>query len=135
VYAVSREGSAVDVVVKRGRVAVSDTSDRVEVGAGEAVVRQHGRLGARHGLDVDSALAWQQGRLVFDQAPLAQVLKTLERYRSGWLLIGDEQLRGLKVSGTFQLDRLDEGLATLEQAFPLSIRRYSDHLLVFEARP
>lgn len=134
VYAVSREGSAVDVIVKRGRVAVSDASDRVELAAGEAVGQQAGRLGSKHGLDVDSALAWQQGRLVFEQAPLAQVLKALERYRPGWLVIGDEQLRGLKVSGTFQLDRLDEGLATLEQAFALNIRRYSDYLLVFEAR-
>lgn len=134
VYAVSREGSAVDVIVKRGRVAVSDASDRVELVAGEAVGQQAGRLGSKHGLDVDSALAWQQGRLVFEQAPLAQVLKALERYRPGWLVIGDEQLRGLKVSGTFQLDRLDEGLATLEQAFALNIRRYSDYLLVFEAR-
>ncbi|WP_336335421.1 FecR family protein [Pseudomonas putida] len=134
VYAVSREGSAVDVIVKRGRVAVSDASDRVELAAGEAVGQQAGRLGSKHGLDVDSALAWQQGRLVFEQAPLAQVLRALERYRPGWLVIGDEQLRGLKVSGTFQLDRLDEGLATLEQAFALSIRRYSDYLLVFEAR-
>lgn len=134
VYAVSREGAAVDVVVKRGRVAVSDAQDRVELAAGEAIERQDGRLGTRHGLDVDSALAWQQGRLVFEQAPLAQVLKALERYRPGWLVIGDEQLRGLKVSGTFQLDRLDEGLATLEQVFPLSIRRYSDYLLVFKAR-
>lgn len=134
VYAVSREGASVGVVVKRGRVAVSDTTDRVELSAGEAVGREAGRLGGKHGLDVDSALAWQQGRLVFEQAPLAQVLKALERYRPGWLLIGDEQLRGLKVSGTFQLDRLDEGLATLEQAFPLSIHRYSDFLLVFEAR-
>lgn len=134
VYAVSREGSAVDVIVKRGRVAVSDASDRVELVAGEAVGQQAGRLGNKHGLDVDSALAWQQGRLVFEQAPLAQVLKALERYRPGWLVIGDEQLRGLKVSGTFQLDRLDEGLATLEQAFALNIRRSSDYLLVFEAR-
>ncbi|WP_238217484.1 FecR family protein [Pseudomonas sp. PAGU 2196] len=134
VYAVSREGEAVEVIVKRGRVAVSDALARAELSAGEAIGRKADGLGARHGLDVDSALAWQEGRLVFEQAPLAQVLKALERYRPGWLVIGDEQLRGLKVSGTFQLDRLDEGLATLEQAFPLSIRRYSDYLLVFKAR-
>jgi transmembrane sensor len=134
VYAVRREGEAVEVVVKRGRVAVTDALDRVELSAGEAIGRKADGLGARHRLDVDSALAWQEGRLVFEQAPLAQVLKALERYRPGWLLIGDEQLRGLKVSGTFQLDRLDEGLATLEQAFGLSIRRYSDYLLVFKAR-
>ncbi|MBK4996343.1 FecR family protein [Pseudomonas sp. S37] len=134
VYAVSREGAAVDVLVRRGRVAVSDPADRVELVAGEAVGTLTGRLGAKHGLDVESALAWQQGRLVFEQAPLAQVLKALERYRPGWLLVGDERLRGLKVSGTFQLDRLDEGLATLEQAFPLRVKRYSEYLLVFEAR-
>lgn len=134
VYAVSREGTAVDVLVRRGRVAVSDAADRVELAAGETVAREGGRLGTRHKLDVDTALAWQQGRLVFEQAPLAQVLKALERYRPGWLLVRDERLRGLKVSGTFQLDRLDEGLATLEQAFPLRIRQYSEYLLVFEAR-
>lgn len=134
VYAVRREGPQAQVIVARGRVAVSDAAGQVVLQAGEAVTRQAAGLGAKYPLDTDSALAWQHGRLVFDQAPLAQVLEQLGRYRPGFMLIGDDRLRELKVSGTFQLGRLDEGLATLEQVFPLKIQRYTDYLMVFSTR-
>ncbi|WP_081375456.1 FecR family protein [Pseudomonas chlororaphis] len=134
VYAVRREGPQAQVIVARGRVAVSDAASQVVLQAGEAVARQAAGLGAKHPVDTDNALAWRHGRLVFDQAPLAQVLEQLERYRPGFMLIGDDRLRELKVSGTFQLDRLDEGLATLEQVFPLKIQHYTGYLTVFRSR-
>ncbi|TBU89291.1 iron dicitrate transport regulator FecR [Stutzerimonas kirkiae] len=134
VYAVGRLGDAIEVTVAQGRVAVKGAADRATLVAGEQVAWLGGALGAKLEVDTDKALAWRHGRLVFEMAPLADVLARLQRYRPGYLLIGDDKLRDLKVSGTFQLDRLDEGLAALEQAFPLKIQRYTDYLLVLDAR-
>jgi transmembrane sensor len=134
IYAVRRSGEEVDVTVKRGRVAVSDATQKLVLQAGDTVTRQAGGLGARHTTDLDKALAWQQGRLVFELTPLPEVLEQIGRYRPGFVMIGDDRLRALKVSGTFQLDRLDEGLATLEQVFALKIARYTDYLMVITPR-
>jgi transmembrane sensor len=130
IYAVRREGEQVDVTVRRGRVAVTEGPETVTLGAGETVAGRASGLGAKQGTDVDKMLAWEQGRLVFELTPLSQVLEQVERYRPGILLIRDARLGALKVSGTFQLDHLDEGLATLEQVFPLKIERYTNYLLV-----
>jgi len=134
VYAVRKQGDGVQVTVARGRVAVNAERDTLTLGAGEQVDWLAGRFQDKHKIDTGKALAWQHGRLVFEMAPLADVLAELQRYRPGYLLIGDDSLRTLKVSGTFRLDRLDDALATLEQAFPLRIQRYTDYLLVLRAR-
>ncbi|WP_426111057.1 FecR family protein [Pseudomonas sp. DSP3-2-2] len=130
IYAVRREGEQVDVTVRRGRVAVTEGPETVTLGAGETVSGRADGLGATQGVDVDKMLAWEQGRLVFELTPLSQVLEQVERYRPGIVMIRDTSLGALKVSGTFQLDHLDEGLVTLEKVFPLKIERYTNYLLV-----
>lgn len=134
VYAVSHEPAGITVTVAEGRVGVKGLTRDVVVQAGEQVSLHGTQLDQPTPVDTSRALAWQHGRLVFELTPLAEVLAQLQRYRPGYLLIGDERLRTLKVSGTFQLDRLDEGLATLEQAFALKVERYTDYLLVLHSR-
>lgn len=134
VYAVGHDLEGITVTVAEGRVGVKGLSRDVVVQAGEQVSLHGAQLGHPTPADTSRALAWQHGRLVFELAPLAEVLAQLQRYRPGYLLIGDERLRSLKVSGTFQLDRLDEGLATLEQAFALKVERYTDYVLVLRPR-
>ena len=127
-YAVRREGEQADVTVRRGRVAVAEGTGKVTLGAGERVAGRADGLGAKQAVDVDTLLAWEQGRLVFELTPLAQVLEQVERYRPGILMVSDTKLAALKVSGTFELDHLDEGLATLEKVFPLThLRRHGCH--------
>lgn len=134
IYAVRREGEQADVTVRRGRVAVAEGVGQVTLGAGETVAGRDGGLGEKRAVDVDKLLAWEQGRLVFELTPLAQVLEQVARYRPGMVMIRDTKLAALKVSGTFQLDHLDEGLATLEKVFPLKIERYTDYLLVISPK-
>lgn len=130
IYAVRREGEQVDVTVRRGRVAVTEGADKETLGVGETIVGRVDGLGAKQSVDVNKVLAWEHGRLIFELTPLSQVLEQIERYRPGVLMIRDTRLGALKVSGTFQLDHLDEGLATLEKVFPLKIERYTNYLLV-----
>lgn len=63
--------------------------------------------------DLRRADSWRRGVLVFDRAPLAQVVEQLGRYRSTRLLIGDATLAKREVSGVFRLDMLDDAVATL----------------------
>ncbi len=71
--------------------------------------------------DAEAQLAWQRGKLIFNGKPLGQVLAELERYRLGRIVLSDQQLAGLEVSGVFDLDEPQAMLRTLEQRYGLKV--------------
>lgn len=135
VYSVSRRSGNSEVTVAQGRVAVAGPGAMATLDAGEQVAWAQRQLSAVHRVDPKRALAWQQGRLVFDMTPLGDVLAHVQHYRPGYVLLAEPALRNLSVSGSLRLDRLDEGLDTLAQAFGLQSRRYTPYLLVLSRQP
>lgn len=132
-YAVSRSDSGAQVTVAHGRVEVAAANAKAVLGAGESIRQARHGLQPQYTVNADKRLAWQHGRLVFDMTPLSEVLEQLEHYRPGFIRADDAQVAALKVSGTFQLDRLDDGIQTLSQAFGLQIERYTDYWIVLKA--
>jgi transmembrane sensor len=83
--------------------AEAGASEDVFLTAGKQVVVQ--RSGSREAVrDVDSAraLAWSEGRLVFDGVPLGEVAEEFNRYNHIQLRITGEALSRRPVSGVFQ---------------------------------
>lgn len=64
-----------------------------------------------HSTDTASALAWEQRRLVFEDAPLAEVVRELQRHMNPVLRITDPEVAAIRVSGVFSTA---EPLLTLE---------------------
>ncbi len=94
------------VQVQRGAVNVQairgDSS--VSLGAGESVRVGPGGFGSREKLDANRDLAWVQGRLVFDNCPLNEVLAELRRYYPGWIINTNAQRGHVAVTGNYRLD-------------------------------
>ncbi|CAM3047594.1 glycerol-3-phosphate ABC transporter substrate-binding protein [Pseudomonas floridensis] len=88
---------AVDVRAVRG-----DTS--VSLAAGESVRVGPGGFGAREKIDPTRDLAWVQGRLIFDNCPLSDVLAELRRYYPGWIIDANPQHSRVAVTGNYRLD-------------------------------
>ncbi|QLF95037.1 FecR family protein [Pseudomonas sp. ABC1] len=114
-----------DVVVSEGIVEVtSGKQTAVRLVAGQGVTYQAGQpLGALRQVDAQDSTAWQRGKLIFNRRPLGEVLAELERHLPGKLHLTDDALRGLRISGVFELDDPQAALRTLEQTQPLSITR------------
>jgi transmembrane sensor len=89
------------VTLIRGRVAVSDARDRVPLTAGEQLTLAPGRRPMIAPVDVGDVLAWQNGQVVFHNAPLASVVDRMNRYDQAQLVLADPALAALTVSGTF----------------------------------
>jgi transmembrane sensor len=70
-------------------------------------------LGGVRQIDVDEATAWRRGMLVFDSVPLGEVVRKLNRYRRGRIVIVDQALAQRRVSGVFATDDLNDVIRTI----------------------
>jgi transmembrane sensor len=84
-----------------------------------------------------SEAAWIEGRLVFDNTPLREVVEELSRYVPGRILI-DPSVPDYPVTGIIQLRSLDTMLELLSQVVPVTAVKQSGSLTVLHtatARP
>lgn len=108
-FAVSIAPEGTGVAVREGRVAVRGESGGasnhlVELRAGRMVTVTGGRTGAPSSVDAEQALAWVDGRLIFENWPLARVVAALDKYHAGVVVLASERLRDFKVSGNYRVD-------------------------------
>lgn len=83
---------------------------------------------------VSDTLAWHEGAIIFDGVPLARAIAELNRYTDTRLVVADTDIDDLKVGGRFRTGDIDGFLEALTKAFPVTIRRTSDHLVYIQAR-
>jgi len=103
-------------VAVRGRPAIgsnNSTTPNASSGAAATVpipvtVGQQAEINARSGevavidMDVETAMAWQDRRLIFESLSLGEVIDQFNRYNDPPLLIGDPELSQLPISGVFK---------------------------------
>lgn len=86
-------------------------------------------------VDLARAMAWQQGRIVFDGTPLSQVIAEMRRYRPGEITLADAGLATLRLSGVYDTVDADALLDALARALPVVIRRQADGAVAIHALP
>ncbi|SMF48170.1 FecR family protein [Tistlia consotensis] len=126
-FLVSLGAAATTVTVLEHRVAVSapaagGAAPRVVLAEGERVAYSAAvGLGPVARVTPDAVAPWREGRLVFDDVPLAEAVATLDRHRRDRILLLDPALAGRRVSGVFEIARLDGALEII--AAELDARR------------
>jgi len=116
-------------------VTVTESRVRLEAAAGRSRVVEAGqraRLQPDRITDVEPAERrrpdWVDGRLVFNDAPLAEVVARLQRHRRGWLMLdGSLESAGLRFTGVVPADDSDAALAVLADALSLRVWRVTPH--------
>jgi transmembrane sensor len=116
------------VEVEEGRVRVAgvdgmNAAPAVELGAGQRIAADvQGRLGAVGQVAAAGIAPWRDGRITFDNTPLAQVLAEFGRYGSTGLLVRDPAVAALRVTGTFDPHRLENFRRVLPRVLPVALR-------------
>jgi transmembrane sensor len=133
-------GTEFDVKVAGDVVGVAVTSGIVEVAAGgSAPVRLRRGEGVRYGagglepvhaVDAADVGFWRNGRMIFQAAPLGEVLHDLERYRRGRIVVTDDRIAALPVTGVFDTRRPDAALDTIMRTLPVRIVYVADLLVL-----
>lgn len=118
-----------EVTVVEGSVQVHATGDTAP-----HALRPGGRL-TRHGekvgvaslspRELDDALAWRTGQVVFSGTPLREALGRFARYH-GRTLRATEAAAGQRVGGRYALNDLDGFLAALEEVLPVHVTHGAD---------
>jgi transmembrane sensor len=112
-----------------------DSSGEVFVSAGEQLLVAQGSSTAPWPANIEAATAWTQQRLVFEYAPLTEVVEEFNRYNRRPLVIDDQRLRNFHVSGIFSSTdptlllrflRDQPGIVVAETAGEIRISRQSN---------
>ena len=109
-FTVRQIGERVEVVVKEGRVEVVPKASPtavvpahpVELTPGNRGEIEHERVKVA-AVDVSRAMAWRSGEIEFRGEPLEDVIAELNRYSATPMVIEDEALKSLRVSGLFKV--------------------------------
>lgn len=125
-FAVRYLDGVAQVRVQRGDVDLRATRDdaRVRLSAGESI--RIGPNGFDRPAKVDAAtdLAWVQGRLIFENCPLNQVLAELRRYYPGFIINTNEQLADVAVTGNYRLDQPLDVVRSLAHITSAKLREF-----------
>ncbi|MFT3966316.1 MAG: FecR family protein [Sphingobium sp.] len=130
-FDVRKSDETVDVAVTHGIVDVANGSGSpVRLTRGQSVSYTPHGMGQRQSVDPVNVGLWREDRLAFEDAPLPDVLRDLERYRHGRIVVMDKSLARLTVSGMFDARRTDAALDTIARTLPVRLVRITGYLVL-----
>ena len=122
VFNVRREQERVSVAVQSGSVAVTAGQwwrpERVLLTAGMVTQSRPDLPLSANRTDVAALTAWRQGKVVFRDQPLEDVVREMNRYVSPPIRLIDSRLRRLQVAGVFNIHDADGFLQALQHQLP-----------------
>ena len=127
-----QDGNAI-VSLDEGRVELSLTdalTGPVALIPGQQSVLSGSAISAPTDFDRTAVTAWMRGQFVFYDAPLSEVVATLNRYRPGRIVIANDDLNALKVSGIFSTNDPDAALDVITGTLPVRQTRLTDYLVL-----
>jgi len=130
VFNVRREADRVAVAVQSGTVEVSSgrwwQRERARLTAGELARSDAGHALSVAPADVTAVTAWRQGKVVFEDQPLEDMVREMNRYLSRPIHLSDSRLKRLRMAGVFSIDDGEGFLQALQNSLPIAVRRRPD---------
>ncbi|MBV7486391.1 FecR family protein [Bordetella sp. BOR01] len=125
-FDVRRGADHLNIVVESGSVEVSVGSwwnrrtAALAPGQGISIAAADATALRVEPVNVAARTAWRQGKVVFDGAPLAEVVDEINRYRNRPIHV-QGALRQLRIAGVFDVDDTDTFLAVLPTLAPVRV--------------
>ncbi|HUA81765.1 MAG TPA: DUF4880 domain-containing protein [Dyella sp.] len=93
----------------QGQTAVIKTAQRADYG--------DGRVGQVTSADIEMTMGWRRRVLIFDGQPLTDVVREINRYRPGKIILANDVLAARKVQARFSLNQLADVAALIQDAY------------------
>ncbi len=124
-FNVIRDDAKTNVAVLEGEVQVKLDAATVNLHGGQQVDYAAHELSAVSQVNSGDVTAWLNGRLIFRDTPLQEVVNQINRYHSRPVELADDKLGDLKVSGEFNSADRDGLLQALKMLLSL---KSTEHL-------
>lgn len=125
------DDTSVVVVVVAGKVALRPAGGRASGREDVELIRgqmgrldESGRIVVVDGVDLGALHAWRQGRIEFEEEPLGEAMRRLERWFDIEVTLGDSALARVPITASFAGQSADEALTVLAGALDLSVTRH-----------
>lgn len=121
------DAGTVTVAVEEGRVHVEGVNGAgdaaaADLAAGQAVaVAADGAVGPVAVVSAANIAPWRQGMLRFDNTPLAEALREMERYGPTGLVVRDPAVGAMPIGGSYRIGRADEFADVLPRILPVQL--------------
>lgn len=120
-FSVQRRGEQTRVVVSEHSVQVSQAGSQQVLQQGQALQYDRHGISQPLSINLDNELAWRQQRLVFQRAPLAEVLGELQHYLPSRLYLTDSKLGQLPVTVVLDTRQPEKALQGLGEILPIQL--------------
>ncbi|MDI2590992.1 FecR family protein [Pseudomonas sp. N3-W] len=127
-FDVRRDTTQTRVAVEQGTVKVQGQgSDFISLTAGLGThIDAGGHVAAAYAVNPQELTAWRSGKLVFNNASLAEVAAEVSRYRDKPLTVGNDKVASLRLTSVFKSNNTDALLKALPNILPVAVRTLSD---------
>ncbi|MGH8409742.1 MAG: FecR domain-containing protein, partial [Pseudomonas sp.] len=85
-----------------------------------------GKVAVAYPVNPAELTAWRNGKLVFNNASLADVAEQVSRYREKPLKVGNAAIGNLRLTSVFKSDNTDALLKALPSILPVAVRTLDD---------
>jgi transmembrane sensor len=134
-FDVRRQDNDIVVTVEEGIVEVAGDRETWRAGAGYQLrYSNRHRTASIATVNPAVALAWRSGELAYVREPLGSVIEDLNRYAAQRIVIDDPDIAELPFTGTAFASSLDDWLAGIEAAYPVTVRHSATDEIVLSAR-
>jgi len=145
-FGVERHDDSVTVTVEEGRVAVAQAAatqapllkspDLTEVSLGadqQVILPRSGPIGPVRNVDSQRELAWAEGRLVFNNTPVSEVVRRFNKFNHVQMQVVDSNLSTQQVSAVFDASDPEAFIIFLESVANVRVTRPSADDIVINA--
>src|SRR5699024_7323890 len=94
-------------------------------------VENSGQVTSFEAVNLRQALAWTQGRIAFDNRPVALVAAQFNRYNDVQIDVEDRGVGALRISGEFDVHSVSAFTAFLGSLSGVATRRHGDTVIVY----
>ncbi len=126
------------VTVVDGKVAVipADMQPPEYLGANQQITLRDARAATPvQAVDGEQALAWAQGKLIFQDDTVGRIVTEFNRYNRVQLRVDDAALAGRRVSGVFDAAYPEEFVAFIQGATPVEVKRIEGRIIILSPHP
>lgn len=130
-FVVRKEQQDVVVTLLEGKVAVTqqqtggDSKPQAvvlqELEVGQKIAYSDAGMAATDVVDITRATAWQEGRLIYEDHPLASVIKDLNRYSKRKIVLEDKAMESIRITGVFKTGDNRKAVEALTKYFSMRI--------------